>query len=96
VKLFSYKIVKLYIKLCKVKSLVITQIYIKYIRLAAFLNKTWVLEFLLLVYLYSQTREIVMYIIIYYKRFVKCKRRLTNLHTKQLNIKKLISKFESI
>ncbi len=51
--------------------------------------------FLLLVYLCSQASKTVTHVIIYYKKFIEYREKLKILYTKQLNIKKLISRSEN-
>ena len=88
------KIVKLHAKLQKIESAIITQICIECIDLAAFLNKIRMPGFLLLVCSCGQAREIALHVIAHYERFVGCRRVLLDPHTRQLDIKGLVSKPE--
>jgi len=73
------------------KSSIITQIYIDYIRLAVFLNKTHALNFSSSVCLCDQIRKIAKHVIIHYNKFAECWAALWNLWTEQLDIKRLIN-----
>ena len=90
----NHKIVKLHAKLQKTESAIITQICTRCIGLAAFLNKTRVPGFPSPVCSCGQARETASHVIAHCERFVGCRRVLLDPHTRQLDIKGLVSKPE--